>query len=211
MKKILLTTTLNTLALRGPCHKGYAHLLRHLGGPSFDHNAPINLLTIWESNGPMDCVWALRATEQNPDIAAILIGADCLQAILPFYRKQYPLCKEPIRVIRAMRAFAQGKIDTQALHGVCSPSSRNYSGLGDAREVFGYCRNVAVGYLGPSKHLLSAVTTCSELFQDVLGDFTSFWQILAISFRKHLKKGHDPLCTYSGIGTCTRSGGVALI
>ena len=50
------------------CAPRYEHLLRCLGGPSIDHDAPINLLTILEYNGVDDCLWALRATDAKPRI-----------------------------------------------------------------------------------------------------------------------------------------------
>jgi hypothetical protein len=46
----------------------YKHLVKALGGVTFDHDAPINLLTILEHNGAEDCLWALCATEQNCEV-----------------------------------------------------------------------------------------------------------------------------------------------
>ena len=57
-----LTTTLNRLRAAGACETRYAHLLRALGGTSFDHDAPINLLTILEHNGVDDVEWTLEST-----------------------------------------------------------------------------------------------------------------------------------------------------
>ena len=54
-----LTTTLSRLKAEGACRERYEHLVRALGGVTFDHDAPINLLAILEHNGQDDCLWAL--------------------------------------------------------------------------------------------------------------------------------------------------------
>ena len=63
-----LTTTLNLLKARHACEERYKHLVQALGGTSYDHDKPINLLTILDLNGTADCLWALCAT------ATIVIG-----------------------------------------------------------------------------------------------------------------------------------------
>lgn len=73
---VRLHTTLNRLHEAGACADGYRHLVECLGGVSFDHNAPINLLTILEHNGTTDCLWALRATIGNCDQVTRLMAAD---------------------------------------------------------------------------------------------------------------------------------------
>ena len=55
-----VTTTLNRLKAAGACREGYAHLVQSLGGAGFDHDAPISLLTILESNGVEDTLWCLQ-------------------------------------------------------------------------------------------------------------------------------------------------------
>ena len=87
---MILTTTLNRLKAGGACASRYAYLLNFLGGPSIDHNEPINLLTILEHNGPEDCLWALRATEQNCEVVARLIAADCAKLALHIWGHKYP-------------------------------------------------------------------------------------------------------------------------
>ena len=64
-----LTTTLNRLKEKGACAERYAVLLAALGGPSADHDAPINLLTILDSNGRDDTEWAFCATIEDSDPA----------------------------------------------------------------------------------------------------------------------------------------------
>lgn len=60
-----LTTTLNRLRAAGACAEGYKILLEHVG-LHYDPDAPIDLLTVLESNGSVDCLWALvYATDQE--------------------------------------------------------------------------------------------------------------------------------------------------
>ena len=105
-----LTTTLNRLRSANACTSRYEHLLKALGGVKFDHNAPINLLTILEHNGTEDCLWALCATEENCDRVARLMAADFAEAALPFYEREYPNDGRPRAAIAAARAFARGEI-----------------------------------------------------------------------------------------------------
>jgi len=109
-----LTTTLNRLRAAGACESRYAHLLRALGGTSFDHDAPINLLTILEHNGAEDCIWALSATAENCEQVARLMAADFAEAVLPLYESQYPHDNRPRTAIEAARRFARGEITAAA-------------------------------------------------------------------------------------------------
>src|ERR1017187_10027223 len=59
-KTMTITTTLNRLKQAGACQFRYAHLISALGGISFDHDAPINLLTVLGSNGTNDVAWVLE-------------------------------------------------------------------------------------------------------------------------------------------------------
>ena len=85
-----LTTTLNRLRAAGACETRYAHLLRALGGTSFDHDAPINLLTILEHNGVDDVEWTLESTA-------------CLEATAPA-KKAYEEATAP-----ALKAYEEAK------------------------------------------------------------------------------------------------------
>jgi hypothetical protein len=56
------TTTLNAIREHQPCAGGWEKLLRHLGKTQAD-DEPLSLLTILESNGIDDALWALRCVE----------------------------------------------------------------------------------------------------------------------------------------------------
>ena len=67
---VTMTTTLNRLKAAGACRERYAHLVKSLGGTGFDHDAPISLLTILESNGVEDTLWCLQSGAIEQDVAA---------------------------------------------------------------------------------------------------------------------------------------------
>ena len=55
-----MNTTLNAIREHSPCADGWAKLLRHLGKTQADDD-PLPILTVLESNGLDDALWALRA------------------------------------------------------------------------------------------------------------------------------------------------------
>jgi hypothetical protein len=113
---MILTTTLNRLKAAHACDDRYEHLLTCLGGPSFDGDAPINLLAILEHNGVADCLWALRATEQNCDVVARLMACDYAEAVLPSVEEKYPNDGRPRAAIEAARKFVRGEITVDEMH-----------------------------------------------------------------------------------------------
>ena len=54
------TTTLSEIRAQGPCEDGWQKLMKHLGKTKAD-DAPLELLTILDSNGLDDALWCLRA------------------------------------------------------------------------------------------------------------------------------------------------------
>lgn len=57
-----MKTTLQQIRMRNPCAHGFKKLLKFLG-PGFDDVAPIDILTVLESNGLHDAIWCLCAVE----------------------------------------------------------------------------------------------------------------------------------------------------
>ena len=94
-----LTTTLNRLRAAGACREGYRKLLEHVGS-DFNPDAEINLLTILESNGAADTLWALRATVQNSDRIARLLAIEFAEQVLPIFETRYPDDDRPGRLWR---------------------------------------------------------------------------------------------------------------
>ena len=60
---INLTTTLNAIKDHAPCKSGWDKLLAHLGKTEAD-DEPLRLMTILDSNGIEDALWALRCFPQ---------------------------------------------------------------------------------------------------------------------------------------------------
>lgn len=114
-ERIALHTTLNRLREAGACTERYQHLLRALGGPSFHHEEPINLLTILEHNGVEDCLWALCATAENCDQVARLMACDFAEAVLPIFERDYPDDRRPRVAIETARRFARAECTADEL------------------------------------------------------------------------------------------------
>jgi hypothetical protein len=109
-----LTTTLNRLKQAGACANRYAFLVKALGGVEYDHDKPINLLEILETNGPADSLWALCATEENCDKVAILMAAEFAETVLHLYEGQYPTDNRPRSAIEATRRYVLSEIGAAA-------------------------------------------------------------------------------------------------
>jgi hypothetical protein len=75
---------------------------------------PINLLTILETNGLDDALWALCATAENCDKVARLMAADFADQVIPIWKK-YSQDIRPQLAIKAARDFAEGRITRDEL------------------------------------------------------------------------------------------------
>lgn len=60
----MIATTLKKIRESSPCKCGWEKLLTHLGKTKADDD-PLPLLTILESNGLDDCLWALRTVPEH--------------------------------------------------------------------------------------------------------------------------------------------------
>ena len=74
-------TTLNRIRAAHPCSTGWEKLLHHLGKTRAD-DEPLSLLTILESNGISDAIWALRSIDDCPEIR--LFAVRCVRQIQHF-------------------------------------------------------------------------------------------------------------------------------
>ena len=133
----VLTTTLNRLHAANACAPRYAHLLAALGGPSADHDAPINLLVILDLNGLDDCLWALCAT-QNGDKVARLMAADFAELALPIFERDYPGDARPRNAIAAARGYALGAATWAATWAAAwaAGAAARYAAKSKQEEIF---------------------------------------------------------------------------
>ena len=110
-----LTTSFALLKKAGACTDRYTFLAKALGGiTKYGKDTPIDLLTILETNGVNDCLWALQATTEDASRITELIIADVAESVLHIYEREYPTDKRVRECIQARRAYANGEIDAAA-------------------------------------------------------------------------------------------------
>ena len=108
-----LTTTFALLREASACKPRYTFLRESLSREEYADDTPINLLTILETNGLEDALWALSATAENCEKVARFMAADFAEQVLPIWEK-YSKDKRPELAIKASRDFANGLITDQA-------------------------------------------------------------------------------------------------
>ena len=114
-----LTTTFTLLRQADACTEGYRTLAKHLGGVTkYGADTPIDLLTILDSNGLLDTMWCLRATQQEADALTVarLFAIDCAESALPIFEAKYPNDQRPRQAIQAAKDYMAGKITREALY-----------------------------------------------------------------------------------------------
>jgi hypothetical protein len=142
-----MQTTLNKIKEHNPCKDGWEKLLNHLNKTQSD-DEPIELLTILESNGIDDTIWALRGVE-GKDKEIRLFAADCAELVLPIYEKHYPSDNRPRLAIKAARDYANGLITLQELAAEWG-ASRN-AATAAAGAARGTSRNAATAAAGAAR------------------------------------------------------------
>ena len=127
-----LTTTLNLLHKAKACTARYEVLLATLGA-NYPMDAEISLLTILETNGIDDALWALRATAEDCEKVARLMVADFAESALANWTKYYPNDNRPALAVQAARDFANGLIVREDLAAARSAAeSAAWSAAGSA-------------------------------------------------------------------------------
>jgi hypothetical protein len=105
---VRIYTTLNRIIQATPCYEGWTMLLAFLNKIQAD-DEQLDLLTILESNGVQDCIWAFQCTDNHDSIYRHM-AADFAESTLPIYEAAYPNDNRPRLAIQAARDFADGKI-----------------------------------------------------------------------------------------------------
>jgi hypothetical protein len=108
-----ITTTLNRIKENKPCSDGWTKLLTFLNKTKAD-DEELDLLTILESNGVQDCLWAFKCTD-NYDSIYRHIAADFAESVLYIFEKEYPNDNRPRLSIQAAKDYADGKINKEEL------------------------------------------------------------------------------------------------
>jgi len=116
-----MQTTLNKIKYHSPCKDGLEKLLNHLNKTQAD-DEPLELRTIFESNGLYDTIWAFRAVD-GKDKEIRLFAADCAEMVLPIYEKAYSDDKRPRLAIQAARDYANGLITMEELRAAASDAA----------------------------------------------------------------------------------------
>jgi len=100
-----MTQGLNEIKSHDPCAEGWALLLKNLGKTKSD-DEPIDLITILESNGIEDAVWAIRCFDA---IDTCLFNADVAGSVLHIFEANND-SQAPLLAIQAVRDFKAGKL-----------------------------------------------------------------------------------------------------
>ncbi|MDA3888972.1 MAG: hypothetical protein PF443_09280 [Allgaiera sp.] len=82
------TTTLAAIREASPCHDGWTKLLKHLGKSKAD-DAPLDLLTILDSNGLDDALWVLSCAMPD-DRLERHFQAWCAEQVLHLFERDHP-------------------------------------------------------------------------------------------------------------------------
>ena len=136
-----LTTTFCRLREAGACEPRYEFLRAALEGVKDDES--IDLLTVLETNGLDDALWALQATEQNCDQIARLMAADFAEQVLPIWQK-YSQDSRPEMAIKAARDFAHGRITREKMAAARDAARAAARAAVDAWSAASDARNAAV-------------------------------------------------------------------
>jgi hypothetical protein len=105
--KYKITTTLSEIKKQPYCNTGWKKLITHLG-KDYPIDKEINLLTILDSNGIIDCCWAFKtAIEKEAEGIATLISAELAESILCFYENKYPNDNSPRCAINQVKIIGE--------------------------------------------------------------------------------------------------------
>ena len=103
-----MKTTLNAIRARGPCADGWRKLLAYLGKTEAD-DEPLSLLTILESNGLDDALWALRAV-QGYDHEKRLYAVWCARQV-----EHLLIDQRSLNALEVAERFARGRATREEL------------------------------------------------------------------------------------------------
>jgi hypothetical protein len=101
-----MKTTLNKIWAHSPCDDGWEKLIKYLGKSEPD-DTPLSLLTVLESNGLDDTLWALRAVDGH-DRKIRMYACKCARHVLPVFEGAFPGDLRPRRAIETAASYTTG-------------------------------------------------------------------------------------------------------
>ena len=133
-----MKTTLNAIREHAPCAEGWKKLLTYLGKTEAD-DEPLSLLTILDSNGIDDALWALRAVE-GYDRDKRLYAVWCVwqvEHLLTDHR--------PRDALDVAERFARGRATREEL-SAAAYAAADYAAAAAAYAAAAYAAAYAAGY-----------------------------------------------------------------
>ena len=115
-----MKTTLNLIRACSPCASGWSKLLAHLGKTGPD-DEPLSLITILDSNGLNDALWALRAVEGH-DREKRLFAVWCVRQV------EHLLTDQRSRdALEVSERFARGRATREELDAARATAADAYA------------------------------------------------------------------------------------
>jgi len=115
-----METTLNKIWKQRPCGYGWEKLNTYLGPISKDD--PVKILTILESNGFDDALWAIRAVD-GYDRELRLFGCWCACQSLYIFEREHPGDMRPRQAIETTALYAEGLASAAATDAASAASN----------------------------------------------------------------------------------------
>lgn len=192
MKKVELTTTFKLLNQAGACSSRYKRLAKALGGiRKYGKDTPINMLTILDTNGVDDMLWALRAVplaqKAKRDRVSRLIACDFAENVLHLYEKEYPADARPRNCIDTARRSAIGEATKEELDAAraAAEAATEAAAIDAARDATRVATTVAASAAARD----AAWATARDIAMGFAGNATSVAEIKIREkiIRKYLK------------------------
>lgn len=108
-----MKTTLNKIRECDPCEDSWRKLLKSLGKTEAD-DEDLSILTILESNGLDDALWALRAVK-GYDREIRLLACDYAEHVLHIFEEACHNDKRPRNAIEVSKRYANGEATREEL------------------------------------------------------------------------------------------------
>lgn len=125
-----MRTTLNAIREHNPCPDGWRKLLAHLDKTESD-DEPLSLLTILDSNGIDDALWALRAVE-GYDREKRLYAVWCARQV-----KHLLIDQRSLNALEVAERFARGRATREELAAAWAAAAAARDAACDAAAAAG--------------------------------------------------------------------------